>query len=620
VALAAATLLRHDGRIDEVDVAGLLLLIPLMVVIQALVGGRLGLYTGRWRYGCFEEFSTLARAVALTTILVLVLDSVLGRLVPRSAIIAAGPIALVLTAGVRYAVRAATERRLRPSPESARRVVVVGAGEGGAQVLSSMLRAPTSPYVPVALIDDDPGKSSLRIMGVPVVGGRDRLADAVRATRANTVVIAIPSADAELLRTVTDIAAPLNVDVKVLPPVAELFGSPISVEDIRPVTESDLLGRRETKIDVAAVAGYLEGRRVLVTGAGGSIGSELCRQVAQFRPSQLVMLDRDESGLHATQLSLQGRALLDDRSLVVADIRDRPRLDEVFAEHRPQVVFHAAALKHLPLLEMHPSEALKTNVVGTYHVLRTAMEHGVSRLVNISTDKAAQPCSVLGYSKRIAERLTASANESAAGTFVSVRFGNVLGSRGSVLPAFQAQVASGGPVTVTHPDVTRFFMTVQEAVRLVIQAGALDSDGGVLVLDMGSPVRIVDVARRLIATADRPVDIVFTGLRPGEKLHEDLLGPGERDHRPSHPLISQVPVPPLDGAVLSLLDATAPREELIRVFHWLAESPALSSPATGAALKNGGTPRRLRSRDRQRLVVARDQLQTSVNGRRPRRP
>nr|BFE74917.1 hypothetical protein GCM10020092_082180 [Actinoplanes digitatis] len=227
------------------------------------------------------------------------------------------------------------------------------------------------------------------------------------------------------------------------------------------------------------------------------------------------MLDRDESGLHAVQLSLDGRALLDDRNLVVADIRDQQRLDEVFAEHRPQVVFHAAALKHLPLLEMHPSEALKTNIIGTYQILQTALRHGVDRLVNISTDKAADPTSVLGYSKRITERLTAAADESAPGTYCSVRFGNVLGSRGSVLTAFTAQVESGGPITVTDPDVSRFFMTVQEAVRLVIQAGALDSSGEVLVLDMGEPVRIADVARRLADASDRHIQIVYTGLRPG---------------------------------------------------------------------------------------------------------
>ncbi len=277
---------------------------------------------------------------------------------------------------------------------------------------------------------------------------------------ADAVLIAIPSAGADLVRALTEQARPLNVDVKVVPPVVELFGRTVRIEDIRPVSHADLLGRREIDIDLAAVAGYLTGRRVLVTGAGGSIGSELCRQVARFHPAQLVMLDRDESGLHAVQLSLEGRALLDDRNLVVADIRDQQRLDEVFAEHRPQVVFHAAALKHLPLLEMHPSEALKTNVIGTYQMLQTALRHGVDRFVNISTDKAADPTSVLGYSKRIAERLTAAADESATGTYCSVRFGNVLGSRGSVLTAFAAQVEAGGPITVTDPEVTRYFMTV----------------------------------------------------------------------------------------------------------------------------------------------------------------
>jgi FlaA1/EpsC-like NDP-sugar epimerase len=613
VALVFATLLRHDGHVSEVNMHGLLLLtVPTMAILLA-VGTRFGLYTGRWRYGSFEEISALARTIGLTTIAVLVMDTFFGRQAPRSAIIASGMIALVLTAGVRYSVRLLEERRMRPSYERARRVIVIGAGEGGEQVVRAMLRSPTSPYVPMALLDDDPAKRSLRIMGVPVIGTRDRLADAVHTMRADAVLIAIPSADAELIRTLVDLAAPLKVQVHVIPPVAELFGRSVSVDDIRPVTHADLLGRREIKIDLAAVAGYLAGQRVLVTGAGGSIGSELCRQLARFGPSELVMLDRDESGLHAVQLSMNGRAMLDDRNLVVADIRDRERLDEVFTEHRPQVVFHAAALKHLPLLEMHPSEALKTNIIGTYNLLETAIRHGVSRLVNISTDKAADPISVLGYSKRIAERLTASASESTPGTFLSVRFGNVLGSRGSVLTAFHAQVEAGGPITVTHPEVTRFFMTVQEAVRLVIQAGAIDSDGEALVLDMGEPVRIADVARRLIATAERPIEIAYTGLRPGEKLHEVLLGAGEPDHRPNHPLISQVAVPPLDSAVLSLLDATAPRDELIRILRWLAQTPALSK-ALDPELEPVTNSRHRRASLRQRFVLPRQTVPTSNGG------
>jgi FlaA1/EpsC-like NDP-sugar epimerase len=578
VALLVATLLRHDGDLTQVNLTGLAVLAPLAAVVHTIVGIQFGLYTGRWSYGSFEEIAALARTAAVTTVLVFGLDTLLGRLAPRSAIIAAGLITLVLTAGVRYGTRAFYDHRLRPSAEFGTRVVVVGAGEGAAQVIRAMLRSPVSPYIPVAMLDDDPAKRSLRIMGVPVAGNRYEMPEVVTRYHADAVLIAIPSAGVELVRELTELAEPLNVDLKVVPPVVELFGRTVSVADIRPVTHTDLLGRREISIDIAAVAGYLEGRRVLVTGAGGSIGSELCRQVAKFNPARLVMLDRDESGLHQVQLSLDGRGMLDDRNLVVADIRDQQRLDEVFAEHRPQVVFHAAALKHLPLLEMHPSEALKTNIIGTYQILQTALRHGVERLVNISTDKAAEPVSVLGYSKRITERLTAAADESHPGTYCSVRFGNVLGSRGSVLTAFEAQVEAGGPITVTHPDVTRFFMTVQEAVRLVVQAGAIDSTGEVLVLDMGEPVRIADVAKRFADAAEQHIQVVYTGLRPGEKMHEVLLGPGEIDHRPNHALLSQVPVPPLDGAVLSLLDPTVPRTDLIAVLRWLAESPALSAP------------------------------------------
>ncbi|WP_127503262.1 nucleoside-diphosphate sugar epimerase/dehydratase [Actinoplanes solisilvae] len=586
LALLIATVLRHDGDLAEVHLAGLLILAAVGAVVHTGVGLRLGLYTGRWAYGCFEEIAALAKTAAVTTPILFVLDTLLGRLVPRSAIIASGLIALVLAAGARYAVRLARDQRLRPSPQHGGRVVVMGAGEGATQAVRAMLRDPSGPYIPVALLDDDPGKRTLQIMGVPVAGTRHAMAQVVSRFEADVLLIAIPSAGAELVRELTDLARPTGVEVKVVPPVVELFGRTVGVDDIRPVSHADLLGRREIGIDLAAIAGYLTGRRVLVTGAGGSIGSELCRQLSRFEPAALVMLDRDESGLHAVQLSMDGRGLLDDRNLVVADIRDQQRLDEVFAEHRPQVVFHAAALKHLPLLEMHPSEALKTNIIGTYQILQTALRHGVERLVNISTDKAADPGSVLGYSKRITERLTAAADEAGTGTFCSVRFGNVLGSRGSVLTAFAAQVEAGGPITVTHPDVSRYFMTVQEAVRLVVQAGALDSHGEVLVLDMGEPVRIADVARRLADASERRISIVYTGLRPGEKMHESLFGATEPDSRPNHPLISQVPVPPLDGNVLSLLDAAAPRPELIAVLRWLSESPALSV----AARDNGGPP------------------------------
>jgi FlaA1/EpsC-like NDP-sugar epimerase len=342
------------------------------------------------------------------------------------------------------------------------------------------------------------------------------------------------------------------------------------VGDIRDVSEADLLGRHEIETDIESIAGYLTGKRVLVTGAGGSIGSELCRQIYRFAPAELMMLDRDESALHAVQLSIEGRALLDNPNLLLLDIRDQDLLSRLFRDHRPEVVFHAAALKHLVLLENHPAEALKSNVWGTQSVLEAAAAAGVERFVNISTDKAADPISVLGYSKRIAERLTAHMATKAEGTYLSVRFGNVLGSRGSMLGSFQAQAEAGGPITVTDPDVTRYFMTVQEAVQLVIQAAAIGRDGEALVLDMGAPVRIADVAQRIAAQAHRPVNIVYTGLRPGEKLHEDLLGADEPDERPVHPLISHVNVPPVSADELPPVRADDEPDAVISALRRMA--------------------------------------------------
>ncbi|HEV2068491.1 MAG TPA: nucleoside-diphosphate sugar epimerase/dehydratase, partial [Acidimicrobiales bacterium] len=457
---------------------------------------------------------------------------------------------LVVMSAVRYGWRLLLEHDRRPTGEDCQRLLVFGAGEGAAQVVGAMLTDPTSPYLPVALLDDDPAKRKLRIKGVPVLGDRSAVEDVASASGAEALLIAIPTAGAELIADLTARGREAGLPVTVLPSLSEMMGTDVGVADIRPVTEADLLGRHEVVIDLRTITGYLTGRRVLVTGAGGSIGSELCRQVFRLAPAELIMVDRDESALHGVQLSIEGRALLDSPDLVLLDIRDRPRLDQLFAERRPEVVFHAAALKHQPLLELHPAEAVKTNVWGTLSVLEAAAQAGVDRFVNISTDKAADPCSVLGYSKRVAERLTASVAAEAEGTYLSVRFGNVLGSRGSVLGTFQAQVAAGGPVTVTHPDVTRYFMTVEEAVQLVIQAGAIGHSGQALVLDMGDPVRIADVARRLADQAERTIDIVYTGLRPGEKLHEVLLGAGELDDRPDHPLVSHVEVPPLPADVV----------------------------------------------------------------------
>jgi FlaA1/EpsC-like NDP-sugar epimerase len=549
-ALAVAALLRYDLSPSRVPWAAVAVFTALAMALQVGVGRAFGLYIHRWRYGTFDEVAAAVRAALVVGGVLTLVDLLpwLGRPVPLSTTVAGTFLALFVMGCGRFAWRVQYDRWQRAGILGRTPVIVVGAGEAGSQIVTSMLTS--GPYHPVALLDDNPDLRNLQIKGVPVRGDRTALGRVAEETGAEVMVIAIPSADAALVRELVHLADGHGLTTLIVPPVADLLGSAVGVGDIRPLTEADLLGRRELSLDIEAVAHYLTGRRVLVTGAGGSIGSELCRQIHRFAPESLVMLDRDETALQAVQLSIEGRGLLEDRNLVVACIRDRARLAEVFAEHRPQVVFHAAALKHLPLLELHPDEGFKTNVVGTANVAELAVEFGVDHFVNISTDKAAEPTSVLGRTKRLAEQLVADAARRSDGIFISVRFGNVLGSRGSVLPLFREQIARGGPVTVTHPEVRRYFMTIPEACELVIQAGAIGTDGEVMVLDMGEQVRIVELAERLIAESGRPVEIVYTGLRPGEKLAEQLFGDGEEPRPSAHPLISRVAVEPVPLAGL----------------------------------------------------------------------
>ncbi len=577
-ALVAAIMLRYELVDASGKFGGLLFLVPAAVASQAFAGVAFGTYTGRSRFGSFDEVASLAKAVGLTTVLVASANAITSpRLVPLTVPVVAGLVAMLLMGGIRYTWRLAMDRRRRPCGDDIHRLLVFGAGEGGAQVVPQLLKDPTSGFLPVGLLDDDLSKRKLRIMGVPVLGTRSRLADVAAVTGADTLLIAVPSATADLVTEMSELALQAGLAVKVLPPVRELFEGRVEVDDIRDVTTADLLGRHEIKTDIEAIAGYISGKRVMVTGAGGSIGSELCRQLYRFAPAHLVMVDRDESALHAVQLSIEGRALLDSPDLVLVDIRDRPALRAVLEEHRPEVVFHAAALKHLVMLERYPAEAVKTNILATLSLLELAAEVGVRRFVNISTDKAADPCSVLGYSKRITERLTSHYSEITGAAYLSVRFGNVLGSRGSVLTTFQAQVERGGPITVTHPDVTRYFMTVEEAVQLVIQAGAVGRPGEAMVLDMGKPVSIAEVARLVSARSPRKVKIEFTGLRPGEKLHEILLAKGEVDLRPTHPLISQVPVPPLDPVEAKALDPMDDAAALVGSMAYLSTIEAVDT-------------------------------------------
>ncbi|MEV7330449.1 polysaccharide biosynthesis protein [Micromonospora sp. NPDC093244] len=548
----------------------------LAAVVHVAVAAVRRLYSGRHPLGSLQEVQGVA-GTAITTAAIMLLGLLPSshRPVPASTPMVGGALALLLMLGARFAYRHRRDLSLRPDVRSSTPVLLFGIGDAGQELLRALLGDPRGRYLPVGALDDDPDKRDLRIRGVRVLGGRHDVGRAVRRTGAKAVIFSVANADAALIRQIREATLAAGAVFKVLPPVRDLVDHRITVTDVRDVQIGDLLGRRQVVGDLPLSTNSLAGRRVLVTGAGGSIGSELCRQVMKADPGELMMLDRDESALHSLQMSLAGRALLDGPELILADLRDDEGIRRIIRERRPEVILHAAALKHLTLLQRHPGEAVQTNVWGTLSVLDACQD--VARFVNISTDKAANPISVLGYSKRITERLTAHAASRFPGTFLSVRFGNVLSSRGSVVTAFQRQIEDGKPLTVTHPEVTRYLMTVQEAVHLVLQAAEIGRDGEALVLDMGEPVRIADLARQMAEQASSSVPIVYTGLRPGEKLHEDLLGTGEIDDRPFHPLVSHVAVPPLDPAEVSGLD---PYEDTAKVIHHLALLSAQPSDPT----------------------------------------
>ena len=541
-----AVLLRFEFQLESVNWLSTIVFGVGAGALHAVIGYFLGLYSGRYPYGSFEEVRALTFAVLAGTLVLtgvtLFIDSPLN--VPRSTALIAFPLALSCMFGVRYIHRLTQEQARKPN-SNADRTLVVGAGDAGELIIRSMRKDVNSPLRPVGLLDDDPAKKNLILHGVQVLGTTDKIGEIARETGAEVLVLAIATADAALLRRLTDAGVEAGLRILVMPTVQQMVSRKVSVADLRNINIEDLLGRHPVDTRIEDVASYVTGKRVLVTGAGGSIGSELCRQLHKFGPRELIMLDRDETGLQQAQLGTAGHGLLDTRDVVLADIREAENLLEIFADRKPEVVFHAAALKHLPMLEQYPDEAWKTNVLGTLNVVQAARSVGVHTFVNISTDKAANPTSALGHSKRVAEKITSWAAADTSLRYLSVRFGNVIGSRGSMLPTFQSLIASGGPVTVTHPEATRYFMTIPEACQLVIQAGGIGRPGEVLILDMGEPVRILDVARRMIAMSGKPIEIVFTGLREGEKLHEVLVGVREDLERPFHPQISHTVADPI---------------------------------------------------------------------------
>lgn len=529
-ALALGTALRLDFEYGRIDVGGLTRVTTVVVLAQIVWGFVAGLYPGRWRTGSFHE----AGVVGLGAVLIGTADFIWVyfdrplRSIPLSVTVSSAAIFTLFALGARFTLRLVRDLRGVADHQRDHRAVFFGAGEGGHEAVRALMRDETSTLLPVGFLDDDPAKARLRIEGTRVWGTRADISSVASRLHADTLVITMPSAPRTAVAEVSRLARAAGLQVLILPGMARFLATGIESGHIRPLRFEDFLGRDPVALDLGAMQRFIEGRRVLVTGAGGSIGSELCAAVSRLHPEALVMVDRDENALHALSMRLDGRPPHTPDRQVIADIRDRERILQVFADARPDVVFHAAALKHVAFLESYPTEGVKTNVIGTANVLGAAAAVGVSEFVNVSTDKAADPSNVLGRTKRLGEMLTAWFDGPDMRA-LSVRFGNVLGTSGSVIPTFQQQIVDGGPLTITHPDATRFFMTVQEAVQLVIHAGAVGSGGKVFVLDMGAPVRVLDLARAMAAELDPGTEIAveYVGLRPGEKLHEVLVAPDE---------------------------------------------------------------------------------------------
>ncbi|MEJ5929232.1 nucleoside-diphosphate sugar epimerase/dehydratase [Corynebacterium sp. H128] len=541
VSVALAALLRYEFDLQAVRWDILAWFAVAAVILQLLIGLGFRLYRkrGRLALGTFEDTLSVSLVVGIVGSILWLASVILGgRLgISRGVMIIATLVSIFLALSVRFIVRKQVERNRRPASDSTR-ALILGGGYIGTNLAQWMMTDPASPYLPVGFIDDDPDLESRRIRGVPVLGSLDEIAKVVSETGAETLIVAIANVDSSFFRQIQDIASQNGLSVKVMPTIGQVVAKGIRGNDLRDLSIEDLLGRQPVETNVSEIAGYLTGKKVLVTGAGGSIGSQLCTEISKYGPSELMMLDRDETGLQQVLINVAGNGLLDTDAVILADIRESEEVLKIFRARRPDVVFHAAALKHLPMLERYPDEGWKTNVLGSLNVLRAAYDVGVETFVNISTDKAANPTSVLGHSKRVAEKLTAWYGAQSDNTYLSVRFGNVIGSRGSMLPTFMRLIQENKPITVTHPDVTRFFMTIPEACQLVLQAGGIGRSGEVLILDMGEPVKILEIAQRMIKMSEKDIDIVFTGLRPGEKMHEELVGTGETANRPFHSKIS----------------------------------------------------------------------------------
>lgn len=540
--------LRFDFDIPENYFSLFTLSLPLVILIQLFIFDGFGLYAGWWRYVGMRDLATIFKASAISALAIIAMGYVFFRAYkyPRSIPILDMVLTIGLVGGSRFAIRSIREGGLDWLPFTGirpdwRRVLILGAGDAGETLSREINRRPELGLQVMGYLDDSPYKRGVRIHGKKVLGGIDQLPEIAKKYEVQEVFIAIPSANRAQMKRVLDLCEETELPVKTIPGMDQLIDGRVTVSQLKKVEIEDLLGREAVELDKQAIGQYLRDKKVLVTGAAGSIGSEICRQALAYAPRELILLDQWENGIFEMGRELKAGGRQNVR-FFVADITDRPRVLSIFQETRPEVVFHAAAYKHVPVMEDNPGEAVKNNVGGTRNLAEICEEVGcVKRFVMISTDKAINPTSIMGATKRIAERFVQYLSKTSKTKFITVRFGNVLGSAGSVIPIFKEQIVKGGPVTVTHPDMIRYFMTIPEASQLVLQAGAMGKGGEIFVLDMGEPVRIVELAESLIKLSgykpNEDIKIEFTGIRPGEKLYEELYLDQEEHSTTTHPKV-----------------------------------------------------------------------------------
>jgi len=517
--------------------------IPVLLFVQGITFWYVGLYRGVWRFASMPDLQRILKAVTGGVLLSAMALFLLNRLdnVPRSVFILDAFLLILLLGGPRFIYRWLKDRRLYG--KLAQNVLIVGAGNAGELLVRDLLRDPQHTYRPVAFVDDDAQKQGKELHGLRVAGNCELLPDLVEDLKIRLILIALPSASSQQMQRVVGICESTGIPFRALPKLHDLVSGQVSLRDLRDVRIEDLLGRESVELDWPRIIRDLENKVVLISGGGGSIGSELCRQVAKLKPSRLIVYEQSEFNLYLIETEL--RRTFPDLYLVslLGDITDAVAVDRVQAEHRPQIIFHAAAYKHVPMLEHQVRAAVLNNVIGTRILADSAHRHGCATFVMISTDKAVNPANIMGMTKRVAELYCQNLNAGSKTHFITVRFGNVLGSAGSVIPLFQKQIAAGGPVTVTHPDITRYFMTIPEAAQLILQAGCMGKGGEIYVLDMGEPVKISYLAEQLIRLSGKKpnedIQIVYTGLRPGEKLYEELFHESEQLQPTSHPMILQ---------------------------------------------------------------------------------